>query len=68
MLCQIIQKHHQRNSNIISKRIPEISCDEHEFAKAKGDYNNASEMSGFSEKIKYPKQDPVKRVRTRKVI
>ena len=31
-------------------------------------YNKALEKSGFSEKIKYHKQGPVKCVRTRKVI
>ena len=52
---------------MISKSISEISCDKHEFEKAKGDYNKALEKSGFSEKIKYHKQGPVKRVRTRNV-
>ena len=46
--------------NMIGKRISEISCDKHEFEKAKEDYNKALEMSGFSEKIKYHKQDSVK--------
>ena len=36
--------------------------------KRKGDYNKALEKSGFSENIKYYKQGPVKRARTRKVI
>ena len=54
--------------NMIGKRISEISCDEHEFEKAKEDYNKALEKSGFSEKIKYHQQGSVKRVRTRKVI
>ena len=54
--------------NMIGKRILEISCDEHEFEKAKGNYNKALEKSGFNEKIKCDKQGPVKRVRTRKVI
>ena len=54
--------------NFLGKRISEISCNEHEFEKAKGDYNKALEKSGFSEKVKYHKQGPVKRVRTRKVI
>ena len=54
--------------NIIGKRISEISCDEHEFEKAKWDYKKALEKSGFSEKIKYHKQGPVKRVGARKVI
>ena len=53
---------------MIGKRVSEISCDEHEFEKAKGDYNKALEKSGFSENIKYYKQGPVKRTRTRKVI
>ena len=34
----------------------------------KGNYNKALEKSGFSEKIKYYNNGPVKRVRTRKVI
>ena len=54
--------------NMIGKRVSEISCDEHEFEKAKGDYNKGLEKSGFSEKIKYYKQGPVKRAHTRKVI
>ena len=37
--------------NMIGKYISEISCDEHEFEKAKGDFNKALEKSGFSEKI-----------------
>ena len=53
---------------MIGKRISEISCDKHEFEKAKEDYNKALEMSGFSEKIKYHKQNSVKCARTRKVI
>ena len=54
--------------NMIGKRICEISCDKHEFEKAKGNYNKALEKSGFSEKVKYHKQGPVKCVRTRKFI
>ena len=54
--------------NIVGKLISEISCDKHEFEKAKGDYNKALKKSGFSEKIKYYKQGPVKRVQTKKVI
>ena len=53
---------------MIGKRISEISCDEHQFEKAKGDYNKALEKSGFSEKIKNHKQGSVKRVQTIKVI
>ena len=33
---------------MIGKCISEISCDEHEFEKTKGDYNKALEKSGFS--------------------
>ena len=47
---------------MISKRNSEISCDEHKFEKAKGDFNKALEKTGFSEKIKYHKQGSVKRV------
>ena len=36
--------------NVICKRISEISCDEHKFEKAKGDYNKALEKSGVSVK------------------
>ena len=48
--------HHQKITikeipKMIGKYISEISCDEHEFVKAKGDYNKALEKSGFSEKI-----------------
>ena len=53
---------------MIGKRISEISCDEHQFEKAKGDYNKALEKSGFSEKIKNHKQGSVKGVQTTKVI
>ena len=53
--------------NMIGKCISEISCEEHEFEKAKEDYNKALEK-GFSEKINYHKQGSVKRARTRKVI
>ena len=53
---------------MIGNRISDMSCGEHEFEKAKGDYNKALEKSGFSEKIKYHKQGSVKRVRTRQVI
>ena len=52
---------------MIGKRISEISCDQHEFVNAKGEYK-ALEKSGFSEKNKYHKQGFVKCVRTRKVI
>ena len=34
---------------MIGKCISEISCDKHEFEKAKGDYNKALEKSGFSD-------------------
>ena len=54
--------------DMVGKRISEISCDEHEFEKAKGDCNKALKKSGFSEKIKYHKQGPVKRVRKRKLM
>ena len=40
---------------MIGKCISEISCDKHEFEKAKGDYNKVLEKSGISEKIKYHK-------------
>ena len=53
---------------MIGKRISEISYDEHEFEKAKGDYNKALKKSGFSEKIKYHKHGSIKRVQKRKVI
>ena len=53
---------------MIGKCISEISCDKHEFEKAKGDYNKALEKSGISEKIKYHKQGSVKPVRKRKVM
>ena len=53
---------------MIGKHISQISCDEQEFEKAKGDYDKALEKSNFSEKIKYHKQGSVKHVRTRKVI
>ena len=53
---------------MIGKRVSEISCEEHEFETAKGDYNKALEKSGFSENIKYYKQGPVKSARTRKFI
>ena len=55
-------------SNMIGKRISEMSCDEDEFEKAKRDYNKALEKSGFSEEFKYHKQGSVKCVRTRNVI
>ena len=42
-------------SYMIGKRISEISCDEHEFGEAKGEYDKALEKSGFSEKNKYHK-------------
>ena len=45
--------------DMIGKPIPEISCEEHEFEKAKGDYNTALEKSDFSEKINCHKQGPV---------
>ena len=53
---------------MIGKRISKIPCHKHEFEKAKGDYNKAFKKSGFSEKIKYHEQGPVKRVRTRKFV
>ena len=68
MLSQIIQNIIKEIRNMIGKRISEISFDEHEFEKAKWDYNKALGKSGFSEIIKYHKQGPVKRARTRKVI
>ena len=58
----------KESANMIGKAISEISCDEHKFEKAKGDYNKTLEKSGFSEKIKFHKQDSVKRVRLKKVI
>ena len=36
---------------MIGKRISEISLDEHEFEKAKGDYNKALDKSRFSGKF-----------------
>ena len=36
---------------MIGKRISEISRDEHEFEKAKGDYNKALDKSRFSGKF-----------------
>ena len=68
MLSQSIQNIIKEIRNMIGKRISEISFDEHEFEKAKWDYNKALGKSGFSEIIKYHKQGPVKRARTRKVI
>ena len=67
-VCQI--NYAKEIPNMIGKRISEISCDEHEFEKAKRDYNKALEKSGFSdsENIKYHKKGPLKRVRKRKVI
>ena len=44
--------------NMIGKRISEISCDEHEFEKAKGDYNKDLEKGGFSRK----KLSPINKV------
>ena len=55
MLSQIIEKDIKEIPNMIGKCISEISCDKHEFEKAKGDYNKALEKSGISEKIKYHK-------------
>ena len=43
------------HKQLIHKRISEISCDEHEFEKAKEDYNKAFEKSGSTEKVKYYK-------------
>ena len=54
--------------NMIDKCVSEISCEEHEFEKAKGDYNKYLEKSSFRENIKYYKQGPFKRACTRKVI
>ena len=54
--------------NMVGKCLSEIFCEEHEFEKARGDYDKALKKSFFSEKIKYDKQGPVKRVRTRKVM
>ena len=52
--------------NMVGKRISEISSDEYEFEKAKGNYSKALERSVFSKKIKYHKEGSFKRVRTRK--
>ena len=41
---------------MISKGISEISCDKHEFEKAKDVYNEALEKSGYNQKLKYQKQ------------
>ena len=46
---------------MICKVNSEISCDKHEFEKAKGDYNKTLDKSGFREKIKYHNEGPVKR-------
>ena len=56
-LLKTMSKQRPVNSHkqLIRKRISEISCDEHEFEKAKEDYNKAFEKSGFSEKVKYYK-------------
>ena len=53
---------------MIGKRISEISFEKQEFEKGKGNYNKALEKSGFSKKLTYHKQGPVKRARTRTFI
>ena len=53
---------------MIGKSVSEISSDKDEFEKAKRNYNKGLAKVGFSEKIKYHKQSPVKRVLTRKVV
>ena len=53
---------------MIGKSVSEISYDKDEFEKAKRNYNKGLAKVGFSEKIKYHKQSPVKRVLTRKVV
>ena len=54
-LCISALSNHSKNikksPNMIGKRISEISLDEHEFEKAKGDYNKALDKSRFSGKF-----------------
>ena len=54
--------------NMISKRIPGISCEEHEFEKAKDFYNRALEKSGYNQKLKYQNQHVNRSSRKRKTI
>ena len=54
--------------NMISKIISEISCDEHEFKKAKDVYNEALAKSGYNQKLKYQNQHVNRYSRKRKII
>ena len=38
---------------MISKRVPDISCDSYHFNKAVPDYNTAPKKCGFNENIRY---------------
>ena len=53
---------------MIENRISSISCDENEFEKAKGDYNNALKSSGFHHNLKYSKKNKPTTTRHRSII
>ena len=54
--------------NMISKKISEISCEKHEFEKAKEVNNEALEKTGYNQKLKYQNQHANRSSRKRKII
>jgi hypothetical protein len=53
---------------MISRRISDISCNEEEFNKAKGDYDEALAKSGYRDKIKYEETHQRKKNRKRNIL
>ena len=53
---------------MISRRISDLSCDEDQFKKHKGDYDTALKNSGYSEMTNFSTPKPKKRSRKRNII
>ena len=56
-------------SKMTSERISKLSCNEYEFIKASGEYQNVLKNSGFKDKLIYtPYNQRNRRQRNRKII
>ena len=54
--------------NMINRRISDLSCDREEFTKAKGQYEDALQSSGFKPELEFNPTRTVPKNRNRKVI
>ena len=52
---------------MIEKRLTELSCNEHEFNKCKGDYEKALSDSGYHHRLRYSPAPPKRRNRSRNI-